>query len=153
MPRWTETWLTGLGGVEPRPGEHPGKRLGLPEDGPGSLATVGQRIGAFLVDAVGSALIGRLVDPIDPETASLADSVAPVLVLVLVNVLGLTLVGRTPGMALLGLRVATLRGVRLDPLRATLRAVLLALLVPALVTDPDRRGLHDRVAGTVVVRA
>jgi len=32
-----------------------------------------------------------------------------------------------------------------------LRTVLLAALVPAVVWDRDRRGLHDRAAGTVVV--
>ena len=34
-----------------------------------------------------------------------------------------------------------------------LRTALLLLLVPALITDRDGRGLHDRAAGTVVVRA
>ena len=35
--------------------------------------------------------------------------------------------------------------------RALLRGVLLALVVPALIMDEDRRGLHDRLAGSVVV--
>jgi uncharacterized RDD family membrane protein YckC len=30
--------------------------------------------------------------------------------------------------------------------------VLLMLLVPALIWDRDRRGLHDRIAQTVVIR-
>jgi hypothetical protein len=33
------------------------------------------------------------------------------------------------------------------------RFVLLCLLVPALVTDRDGRGLHDKAARSVVVRA
>jgi uncharacterized RDD family membrane protein YckC len=37
--------------------------------------------------------------------------------------------------------------------RALLRGVLLALVVPALLMDGDRRGLHDRAAGTIVVSA
>ena len=38
-------------------------------------------------------------------------------------------------------------------LTALLRTALLVLLVPALVYDRDKRGLHDRAAKTVVVRA
>jgi uncharacterized RDD family membrane protein YckC len=37
--------------------------------------------------------------------------------------------------------------------RAALRTLLLVLLVPAVVTDRDGRGLHDKAAGTVVVHA
>ena len=37
--------------------------------------------------------------------------------------------------------------------RALLRGVLLALVVPALIMDEDRRGVHDRAAGTVVLAA
>ena len=37
-----------------------GASLGLPTDGPGSLAGFGSRVGAFLVDALGSALIAGL---------------------------------------------------------------------------------------------
>jgi hypothetical protein len=32
------------------------------------------------------------------------------------------------------------------------RTVLLCLLIPAFITDRDQRGLHDRAAGTVLVR-
>jgi uncharacterized RDD family membrane protein YckC len=36
--------------------------------------------------------------------------------------------------------------------RPIVRTLLLALLVPALIADRDGRGLHDRLAGTVLVR-
>jgi uncharacterized RDD family membrane protein YckC len=32
------------------------------------------------------------------------------------------------------------------------RTLLLALVIPAVVYDRDRRGLHDKVGATVVVR-
>jgi uncharacterized RDD family membrane protein YckC len=35
---------------------------------------------------------------------------------------------------------------------AAIRTALLCLAVPALIFDSDSRGLHDRVAGTVLVR-
>ena len=69
-------------------------------------------------------------------------------------VVGLVFLGRTLGMNLFGLRVARTDGdVRVDPVRAVIRTVLLAVLIPALIWDRDRRGLHDRFTDTVVVRA
>ncbi len=57
----------------------------------------------------------------------------------------------------IGQLVSRLAVVRLDrvPLNlglAILRAALVCLVIPALVIGPDRRGLHDLVSGTVVVR-
>ncbi|CPU67518.1 Conserved membrane protein of uncharacterised function [Mycobacteroides abscessus] len=37
--------------------------------------------------------------------------------------------------------------------RGLLRTVLLCLVIPAVVWDADGRGLHDRAAGTVLVRS
>jgi len=37
--------------------------------------------------------------------------------------------------------------------RAALRGLLLVLVVPALIMDGDRRGLHDKAAGTVMIDA
>ena len=56
----------------------------------------------------------------------------------------------------LGQLVCRLAVVRLDrkPLgiaRAVLRAALVSLALPALVIGPDRRGLQDLAAGTVVI--
>jgi uncharacterized RDD family membrane protein YckC len=55
-----------------------------------------------------------------------------------------------------GQLVCRLAVVRLDrtPLgivRAVLRAALVSLALPALVIGPDRRGLQDLAAGTVVI--
>ena len=65
----------------------------------------------------------------------------------------LVLFGQTPGMRLVGLRLAHPReGARLALWRAVVRTALLCLLVPALVVDADGRGLHDRLTDTAVVR-
>ena len=70
-----------------------------------------------------------------------------------ITVVFLVLTGQTPGMRLLGLRLAHPRpGQRLALWRAVVRTGLLMLLVPALVVDADGRGLHDRVTDTAVVR-
>ena len=144
--------LTTLGGVtkddvQPSQERTRGAALGLPADGPGSLAGFGQRAVAFLVDALAAALIAGLVTaPELPRNWSL-------LSFGLITVVFLVLTGQTPGMRLLGLRLAHPRpGQRLAPWRAVVRTVLLMLLLPALVVDSDGRGLHDRLTDTAVVR-
>ena len=124
-----------------------GAGLGLPAEGPGSLAGFGQRAAAFLVDAVAAAVVAGLVTAPDlPRNWSL-------LSFGLITVVFLVLTGQTPGMRLLGLRLAHPRpGQRLALWRAVVRTGLLMLLLPALVVDSDGRGLHDRLTDTAVVR-
>ena len=133
--------------VSPSQGRARGAALGLPADGPGSLAGFGQRLGAFAIDAVASALVAGLVTaPELPGNWSL-------LSFVLITVVFLVAAGQTPGMRLLGLRLAHPQpGRRLALWRAVVRTGLLALLVPALVVDADGRGLHDRLTDTAVIR-
>ena len=57
------------------------------------------------------------------------------------------------GQRVRGLRVVRLDGRPVGLLRAALRTAAALLLVPALIWDRDGRGLHDKAAGTVVVRA
>ena len=137
--------------AEPAPPSQPrvrGAALGLPTDGPGSLAGFGQRIGAFLVDAAAAALIAGLVTaPELPGNWSLLAFAA-------IAVFFLVATGQTPGMRLLGLRLAHPEpGRRLAVWRAVVRTALLCLLVPALVVDADGRGLHDRLTSTAVILA
>jgi uncharacterized RDD family membrane protein YckC len=60
--------------------------------------------------------------------------------------------GFTVGMRLLGLRVLRLDGKPVGFGWALVRTVLLLAVIPAVITDSDRRGLHDRAANTVVAR-
>ncbi|HEX2075884.1 MAG TPA: RDD family protein [Geodermatophilus sp.] len=124
-----------------------GASLGLPADGPGSLASFSSRAGAFVVDAIAAALLAGLVTAPDlPGNWSL-------LSFGLITVVTLIAFGQTPGMRLFGLRVAHPRaGERLAPWRAVVRTALLMLLVPALIVDADGRGLHDRLTDTAVVQ-
>ena len=66
------------------------------------------------------------------------------------------LAGRTPGMAVLGLRVVATRRRRLSWPVAVLRALVLAyfpLGAGWALVDRRRQAVHDKVAGTAVVRA
>jgi len=66
-----------------------------------------------------------------------------------------SLTGQSIGMRLLGIRVARLGALDVPPgfLPAAIRTALIALVLPAVVFDRDGRGLHDKAAGTVVLRA
>jgi uncharacterized RDD family membrane protein YckC len=62
------------------------------------------------------------------------------------------LLGTSLGHRLVGIRVARLDGRRVGVPRAALRALLLCLVLPAVVYDKDRRGIHDLASGTIVLR-
>jgi uncharacterized RDD family membrane protein YckC len=121
--------------------------LGLPPSGPGSLAAFSTRVVAYFADALLAAVVAALFTaPSLPGNWSL-------LSFGLIYVVSLVVFGQTPGMRLLGLRLAHPReGERLAVWRAVVRTALLVLLVPALITDADGRGLHDRLTDTAVVR-
>ena len=159
MTRWTGTWLSGLGSAGVQTGglgQPRGARLRLPAAGAGSVAGVGARSAAFALDAVLSGLVARLFFPVrDLQTAQASVTLAPLVAFALLYVVGLTLTGTTPGMRLLHLRVVALPGPGAAPrlVPVALRTALLMLLVPAVITDRDGRGLHDRASGTVVVRS
>lgn len=69
------------------------------------------------------------------------------------NYLLTALTGFTVGKRLLGIRVARLDGKPIGFVWALVRTVLFLAVVPPLVTDGDLRGLHDRAANTIVIRA
>ncbi|MCH9840602.1 MAG: RDD family protein, partial [Actinomycetia bacterium] len=62
------------------------------------------------------------------------------------------LLGSSFGQKLLRMRVVNLYGGRLTFWRIILRTALIILVIPALVMDPDGRGLHDRIVGSRVIR-
>jgi uncharacterized RDD family membrane protein YckC len=66
--------------------------------------------------------------------------------------------GRTPGMALLGLRVVRADGADLDPWRGVLRALVFPLSIilcglgfVGILVQREHRALHDLLAGTAVI--
>ncbi|MBD0837183.1 MULTISPECIES: RDD family protein [unclassified Streptomyces] len=146
------SWLSGPRAAAEEAGVdfgYRGQQLGLPEEGPGSIARPGRRFGALAVDWGLCLLIayGLVADSYN-EAAQLW---APIVLFALM-VLTVGTVGFTPGKRLFGLRVVALATGRPHPVRALLRTVLLFLAVPALIWDRDGRGLHDQLARTVEVR-
>ena len=157
MARWTGTWLSGLAaaGVDTTPeGGWRGRRLGLPPEGPGAVATTGSRLAAFLLDVLFGALIGGLVTALLVDPTPLERSLSSNGAFALEVLLLTALTGQSLGMRVLGIRVVRVADREGPPgfLPAAVRTALLMLVLPAVVTDRDGRGLHDKAAGTVVVR-
>lgn len=128
--------------------EYPGVNLGLPRSGLGSVATYGSRFLALVVDCLlAGAITWAFTAPEAPRNWSL--------ITLFVLYTGTTAtIGRTPGMMLAGIGLASeVEGRPLGLLKAAARTALLMLLIPAVVVDQNRRGLHDKVAGTIVVNA
>ena len=110
-------------------------------------ANFGRRFAALLIDWALCLVIAAFYA--DPRVVAWP----PVLVLIGFNALLIGLFGRTLGMSLARLRcVSVADGGAIGIPRGLLRGVLLALLVPAIIMDGDRRGLHDRAAGAIVVQ-
>ena len=129
--------------------EYPGQRFGLPQSGARSVAGVGRRLGSLMIDWVMSVVIALAVLGERSETSvqylALAIFAAEIFLLT-------ALTGFTVGKRLLGMRVARLDGQPVGFFRALIRTVLFLLVVPPLVLDADLRGLHDKAAGTIVIR-
>lgn len=145
------SWLSTPGelpDLTERPQEWRGQRLGLPSDGPGSVAPVGRRVLALLIDWVSAMLVAGFLAPYGTDSYALM-----VLVIFAVQVTVLQwLMGSSFGQRITGIAVVRVDGGRLGLLPLALRTALICLVIPPAVWDTDTRGLHDRAARTVCVR-
>jgi uncharacterized RDD family membrane protein YckC len=136
------SWLTGpdTSGIS----KYPGERLGLPESGPGSIARAGRRLVVIMLDWGLAMLISNF--------AFGGDSWATLAVFAAEQMLLVGTLGYSIGHRAMGIHVVRLGGAPAGPLAGLVRAVLLCLVIPAVIFDPDHRGLHDKAMNTVLVR-
>ena len=127
------------------PGSYPGERLGLPEAGSGSIAKLGRRVWAIAIDWACAVLISISFFDYSP--------LATTLIFVVVQSVFIPTIGGSPGHRLLGMRLQRVPAGWPGLWRPIVRSVLLALVIPAVIWDADNRGLHDKAAGTVLVRS
>ena len=122
-----------------------------------AVAPMGRRLAALLVDWLLCELIVTLVTrhnlakgASDPRyfTTQLWTLVLFAVVVCLFTAIS----GLTIGKRLLGIRVIRTDGGRPGFAWSAVRTVLLLFVVPALLSDRDLRGLHDRASDTIVVR-
>lgn len=149
MARAIGGWLSG---PPMAPGSAPGIRLGFPEAGPGSVATPAPRIVAFVIDAIVANLLVGLPYLFGVRYTRDGRGLAILGAFLIVELIFDAIYGQTIGKRLAGIRVIRVDGNGLASARwLLLRTALLGMLIPPLVFDRDRRGLHDKAAGTVIV--
>jgi uncharacterized RDD family membrane protein YckC len=134
---------------ELEPSRWPGERLGLPDTGPGSVGRLGRRLAALAIDWAAAMLIALLFARYD----SLVYSWVTLGIFALMQILFIPTIGGSIGHRLVGMRVVPLVGGWVGPWRPVVRTLLLVIVLPALIWDSDQRGFHDKVAGTVLIRA
>jgi len=136
--------------------EYPGERLGLPATGPRSIARVGRRIGALAIDYLAATIIAAGFFGFDqfalPGEAGLSQF-APMTVFAVLQIVFIPFAGGSPGHRILGMRVVRYGGGWVGLWRPIVRTLLLVVVIPAVIWDADQRGLHDKAAGTVLIRA
>lgn len=151
------TWLEGpqLPGQNEDPtnlSSYPGEAIGLPEKGPGSLATLMPRMLALLIDwaiCYGIAFFIHSMTKMLGDTPTIA-----MLVFIVWRIITVWLFAQSPGHAIVGIGVARLDDgtKRVGLWRSIVRTILTIFLFPPVVQDTDGRGLHDRVTQTGVIK-
>ncbi|MBC7307651.1 MAG: RDD family protein, partial [Dietzia sp.] len=138
------SWLSG-----PTSGSGPeqkfkGENLGLPESGPGSMAPLGVRFGALVIDwFLAYGLVAAIVSVGGPGALG-GDSLAAVsswavpLVWGVLGVVCVWLFAQTPGQAVLGIGTARVDAEeRVGFVRSLVRVVFIFFLLPPLIQDED----------------
>lgn len=121
-----------------------GQRLGLPEHGAGSLAKLGRRVVALIID-------WSLAMFVSQAFAS-GDSSVTLAVFTVMQILFVGTLGFSVGHRVVGIQVRRLDGQYVGLWRSLIRVALILLVIPATIWDANNRGLQDKAAGTVLVR-
>jgi uncharacterized RDD family membrane protein YckC len=147
------SWLEGPASVAPGSG-WPGQRLGLPQAGVGSVASLGRRIAGTVLDLLIAAGAGGVTLLADPHAGVVTRNLVATGFLLAQWIVLWPTTGQSIGMRLLRIRLLARDG---GPPRlrwTLLRALLVIVPVPwatAFTLDGDNRGVQDKASGTVVV--
>lgn len=124
--------------------EYAGKKLGLAATGSNSIAPFWRRVAAIVIDWMLASFV------------SLAlfhnENLATLLVFAVSQWLFVATVGYSIGHRIMNLKVTRLNGSWVGFWRSLIRVCLILLVLPPTIWDSDGRGLHDKAAGTVLVR-
>lgn len=131
--------------------QFPGESIGLPERGPGSLASWGSRVAALVVDWAASMVLAVaffgtrvMTEPGWPAFMILA-------VFFVESTLFTITVGGSFGQLLARIGIIRLDGKPVLWWQAIVRCGLKCLVLPAAVIGAERRSITDLLLGTVVV--
>jgi len=131
--------------------EYAGQRLGLPAEGPGSVAGWGRRVAALFIDWIGSSLVASAISAYADFSVDTA-RLLPLLVFLAEVTLFTGIAGASFGQLALRIVVARLDGRPLTILQALVRTLLICLVIPPVVFNRDNRGLHDLAVGSISLR-
>lgn len=155
MAKMTGSWLSGSNSALPNDDDteqaYQGEKLGLPKFGEGALAPTARRAAALFIDWITSMGVAALI-----LAGNIGGSISTVTLAVwfVIGVLSVTFFSFTPGQLFMGIRVSRVDAPgRVGFARALVRSLILMFVVPAVVTDADSRGMHDRATGTALVYA
>ena len=116
------------------------------------MASTGARIGAFIIDAIVANLLAGIPYFFRVRYTPNSRTFIVLGAYLLIELIFDATYGQTLGKRVLGIRVIRVDGNGLAGFPwLVLRTIPLGALIPAVVWDRDRRGLHDKAAGTVVV--
>jgi len=114
-------------------------------------AGYGRRFLAICIDWAIATFSAALIVPL--QSSSLGPSLIRLGIFVLEVAILTSLGGASAGQRMMKLRVLSYPdNLFVRPAPIFLRTFLIALVIPAVVTDKDGRGLHDRITKTVVMR-
>lgn len=122
------------------------------------MATFPRRLVAIFIDWMACTVIVLAVLRVPWGGLTGTDSLLPLAVFAVENILLVSTLGSTLGHRIMGLQVYRMDSLldgraRMPGLRAAgIRTVLLCLVIPTVVWDQHGRGLHDRAAGTLLLR-
>jgi uncharacterized RDD family membrane protein YckC len=120
-------------------------------------ASLGRRLGAYIVDGFVATFSAVALGLASYPPARLSEDPGDTLFITgfyIVEVTLLTgLLGYSIGKRLFGLRVENPAGKPIGLVRALVRTMLQFLILPVLVMNEDRRGLHDLAVGSRVIPA
>ncbi len=130
----------------------PGKRIGLPQAGAGSLAGFWRRLAAITFDWLTAYLVATALFRDTSNPLATVDPWLITLVFLVAQIASIGVLDGSPGHLVFGMRVLRLDGRnRVGFVKAMTRSLLLCLLIPAVIWDADGRGMHDKAAGTALV--
>ncbi|MEO6606434.1 MAG: RDD family protein [Aeromicrobium sp.] len=119
--------------------------------------SLGRRIGALLIDWTVAIFSAVAVAGVHYPPARLGDDASETFIILgffIGEVALLTgLLGVTIGKRVFKLRVENPAGKPIGIPRALVRTALLSIVLPAIVMNDDKRGLHDLAAGSRVISA
>lgn len=132
------------GRVTQSPPSYPGERLGLPREGTGSVGRLGRRVGALFLDYGAAYLISGFFG---------WDALAILVIFAAIQLVFIPTLQGSPGHRIFGMRIVRADGAWVGLWRPIIRTLLLIVVIPAVIWDVDQRGLHDKAAGTILLRA